>query len=107
MSQPVLNPTPLTALTVNITGGVQVMTSSTGEYEIDQGHGVIHTNLFAPTTSFNGGPSHQNIYTIHGILPGGNPITLVSMNYIDMTSTGTARFSHNFGPIIEPDAQPG
>lgn len=94
----VLNPTPLTAVTVNVTGGHNVLASATGDFEIDTIHGVIHANVFPPTIVSHGGPDPAHTYALRGTQPDGTLIALVGLAFIGMTQTGVYKFAHNMSP---------
>ena len=96
------NPTPLTAVSVNVAGGAVVLTSATGDYEIDTVHGVIHANVFPPTVVSHGGPDNHHTYVLRGTT-GTGPVTLVGLAYIGVTSSGTYKFAHNMSlPVAQP-----
>jgi hypothetical protein len=89
-----LLPTPLTAVTVNVTGGHDVLASATGDFEIDTINGAIHANVFPPTTVSHGGPDTGHTYTLRGTQPNGMQIALVGLAFIGVT-TGVYKFAHN------------
>jgi hypothetical protein len=90
-----VNATPLTAVTVHVTGGVGVLASATGDFEIDTIHGVIHANVFPPTIVSNGGPDTGHTYVLRGTQPGGQQVALVGLAFFGVTSTGTYKFANN------------
>lgn len=96
-----LAPVPLTAVTVNVTGGALVLTSATGDYDIDLVNGVIHCNAFPPAIPHNGGPSFDNTYVFRGLNSLGQPVAFVGLAFIGQTSTGVYKFAHNMGRLEE------
>jgi hypothetical protein len=84
----------LTGVTVNVAGGNTVLSSASGDYDIDTIHGVIHVNVFPPATPSRDGPDRDHIYVVRGTA-GADPVTLVGLTFIGATSAGTYKFSYN------------
>lgn len=84
----------LTGVTVNVSGGDTVLSSASGDYDIDTIHGVIHVNVFPPATPSHNGPDHSHLYVLRGTA-GADPVTLVGLTFIGATSAGTYKFSYN------------
>lgn len=92
---------PLTEVTVNATSGQLVLTSATGEYDIDLQHGVIHCNVNPPAKPQNGGPNFLTTFVLRGHLPQGQGVAFVGLIFIGETSTSVYKFAYNMNRLEE------